>query len=132
MPCIPSSFSLFISNPVSHSCNTKRFLASFTHYTCIRVLLLSLVPFSFLGFFFLCAKAFKCCFIMQCTPLLLHPAFSGTGRSLTALFLLSSFSVVHHSFLFSSVHEGVHDNIINTQHRGRTLSAMTHEYSPHV
>lgn len=56
MPCIPSSFSLFISNPVSHSCNTKRFLASFTHYTCIRVLLLSLVPFSFLGFFFYALK----------------------------------------------------------------------------
>lgn len=33
------------------------------------------------------------------------------------ILLLSSFSVAHHSF---SMHEGVHNNIINTQHSGHT------------
>lgn len=103
---------LFISNPVSHSCNTIK--ASLLH------LLITLA----LDFFSvslhhsvscLCAKAFKCSFIIQST-LLLHPQ-GLEGASLYYYFLLSSFSVAHHSF---SVHEGVHDNIINTQHSGHT------------
>lgn len=81
----------FYSNPVSYSCNTKGLLASFTHYTCIRFFLCLSCSTQFLVFF-LCAKAL-CSFIIQCKPLLLHPAFSGTGWSLTVVvffFLLSS------------------------------------------
>lgn len=100
---------------VSHSCNTKGRLASFTHYTCIRFFSLSLFFHSVSFFFFFCAKALSYSAHLFSSTLL----FQGPeGASLCVLyFLLSSFSVAHHSF---SVHEGVHNNIINTQHSGHT------------
>lgn len=112
MPCIPSSFPLFILNAVFHSCKTKGLLALFTHYPCIRF------------FCFSCSTQFPVNVLKLWSAPLLYSAhifsstllFQGAEGASPYFFFFASFSVTHHSF---SVHEGVHDNIINTQHSGR-------------
>lgn len=126
-PCHASPHhSLCLFPILSLSCNTKGLLASFTHYTCIRFFFLSLfLHISFLLVFFV-LKLYHTVHTSSPPPCFFRDRKEPHCVFFIFCFLLSLWLITP----FLCMRECITISLIHST--AGTLSAMTHDYSPHA